>query len=66
MSERKWVYLRILGWMLNFSWYLLYEFNFWINLPVSMHQLSVLRGITGMLGTIFILTGFYKLEKQET
>lgn len=65
MSREFWAKLRIVGWSLTFIWFLIYELNFWLNLQTDHYQLSVLRGIVGMLGTFLVMFGFYRLRQYD-
>lgn len=65
MSKEFWVKLRIIGWLLTFFWFMIYELNFWFALPTDLRQLAILRGIIGMLGTFLVLVGFYRLRQYD-
>lgn len=65
MSEEFWVKLRMIGWFMTFIWFLIYEIEFWLSLPMNLHQLYVLRGILGMFGTLLVMVGFYRLRQYD-
>ena len=63
MDARFWFRIRIAGWLILLFWYSLYMTNT-VSPIFGNSVVFVSHGITGIVGTILILTGYFKLEKH--
>ena len=64
MRRKNWFWARMIGWFVLLIWYIVYLINS-IHAILGNTTIAVSHGITGVVGTILIVLGYFSLEKKE-
>ena len=65
MPRKFWIRLRILGWTLMFSWFVVGEACLLLS-PLSQQWVSLTGGFIGAIGTFFVLVGYWMLTREDS
>jgi hypothetical protein len=64
VSRRFWIQTRLVGWIVLLVWYVVYTVD--AISPILNNQfIAVSHGGTGMLGTVLVLVGYYKISRRQ-
>ena len=64
-SKHFWFHVRMIGWLILLLWYVLYTVNSLT--PIFANSLVFLsHGITGILGTLLVLIGYFFLNETKS
>ena len=64
MLRKDWIWIRMIGWFILLVWYVIYLINA-IYPILATHLIAVSHGVTGVTGTVLVISGYYYLEKEE-
>jgi type III secretory pathway component EscS len=64
MSKKAWIWMRIIGWMLLLSGSIGVVVTLVFDL-FDYRRVGIVNGLLSIVGTFFVLYGYYRLEKNE-
>lgn len=65
MSRKFWIWIRILGWSITLSWFIIYEIDVTVIDLFDVRWREVMGGLLCAIGTFLVLLGYCMLTKEE-